>query len=607
MAVIKSSDLDFDQIKQSLKTYFQSQSEFSDYDFDAAGLSNILDVLAYNTHINGLVANMAINESFLNSAQIRASVTSHAESLGYYPRSKTSSSASVGLSISTNITDVNTITLPQYTTFTTSIDEKSYTFRTLETYIGTNNGSGLFTIATDTGSTSIPIKEGTLKTKTFIVGDTEDENVYVIPDLNADTSTMVVKVYDTTVSSTFTVYTNVNNTVRINSDSRVYIVREAPNGYYEVIFSDGNVLGLSPSAGNKIVIEYLSNSGAAANSATSFIADENVTISDIAHTLSVSFSGKSDGGAEKESVSSIKANAPISFATQQRLVTSEDYKALIQSRYSSVVSDVTAWGGNDNVPPEFGKVFVSLNFVSGIANSVKQATKDSIITDVTNNLGIMSIDTKFVDPITIFLELSTVFNFDPDLSGNTVQFVQTQVATTQAEFINTNLNTFDKVFRRSLLLAEIDNISPAILNSRMNVKMQRRFVPTLNTLKDYTLDFPAVLANPDDVNHTITSTRFTFNNQTCFIRNKLNSNTLQIVGAAGTVIQGNIGFYNTTDGTVNIRGLNISAYEGAAIKISATPANESTIRPLRGYIIGIDNEQSVASGIIDTQNTPVVI
>ena len=166
MAVIQSSDLDFDNIKTNLKTYLQRSSEFADYDFEASGLSNILDVLAYNTHLNGLIANIGVNESFLGSAQLRASVVSHAEALGYYPRSKTSSQAVVNLSLATGNTAVTTVTLPANTTFTTSVDDVSYTFQTLEDYIATNDGSGNFTFKTAAGSSNIPIKEGSLKTKT---------------------------------------------------------------------------------------------------------------------------------------------------------------------------------------------------------------------------------------------------------------------------------------------------------------------------------------------------------------------------------------------------------------------------------------------------------
>ena len=238
---IKSSDLDFDQIKSSLKSYFQSQSEFADYDFEGSGLSNILDVLAYNTHVNGLIANMGLNEAFLSSAQLRSSVVTHAENLGYYPRSKTGSSANVSIAVASSDTLTSTVTLPKNTKFTATLDEVSYTFQTLEDHIATNDGSGNFQFKTSAGSSTLSIKEGTLKTKTFLVGDTTGEQVYIIPDKTIDTTTMTVKVFDTTTSAESTTYVNINDTARINSNSTVYIIREAPNGFYDVIFSDGNV------------------------------------------------------------------------------------------------------------------------------------------------------------------------------------------------------------------------------------------------------------------------------------------------------------------------------------------------------------------------------
>lgn len=607
MAVIRSSDLDFTQIKANLKTYLEQQTEFSDYDFEASGLSNILDVLAYNTHINGLVANLATNESFLSSAQLRSSVVSHAETLGYYPRSKTGSSATVTLSISTSLTDVTSVTIPQYTTFTASVDDVSYTFQTLEQYTATNNGSGLFTATSSAGSSSISIVEGAQKTKTFIVGDTTDDQVYVIPDENMDTSTAVIKVYDTTSSSSFTTYTDVNSAVRINADSTVYILRESPNGYFEVVFSDGNVLGTSPVAGNKIVVEYLATNGPNANGATSFLADDQIDISGTDYTLTATVTSNSAGGAEKETISSIKANAPLAFSTQQRLVTAGDYKALILQNYSSTVEDVTAWGGNDNVPPQYGKVFISLKFYDGTPAATQQVVKDNIVSQLSDNLAIMSIDTEFSDPTTTFLEVSTTFNFDPDLSGNTLQSVESQVQTVVNSYITTNLNRFDSVFRRSNVLALVDDISPAVLNSRMNVKIQQRFTPTLNLLADYTINFPVILAEPDDTTYVVSSTRFTFNSQTCILRNQLNSNKIQVVTTGGTVVRDNAGSYNTAEGTVNVRGVTFDSFEGSAIKISVTPANQSTIKPLRNYILTIDTTASISQGVIDYQNTEITL
>ena len=608
MALIKSTDLDFNNIKTSLKDYFKQQSEFADYDFEASGLSNILDVLAYNTHINGLIANLGINESFLTSAQLRSSVVSHAETLGYYPRSRTGSSATVNIKAVTTDTVTATHTLPANTTFTATVDSTVYTFQTLEQFIASNDGSGTFQYKTTAGSNDIVITEGTLKTKTFIVGDTADNQVYIIPDETIDTSTISVKVFDTTTGTTFTSYTDIQKQVRINTDSTVFIVRETPNGFFELTFSDGNVLGKSPKAGNKIEVKYLSTKGAAANNATSFQANNNVTINGVSYALTVTKVANSGGGAAKETISSIKANAPVAFATQQRLVTAEDYKALILQRYSSVVEDVIAWGGNDNVPATYGNVYVALKFKTGVTSATQTSTKDNIKSQLTQNLGIMSIDTVFSDPLDTFVEITTSFNFDPDLTGDTIETTQTSIQNTVNNFFTDNLNKFGATFRKSVLLAQIDDLSPAILNSIQDIKVQQRFVPSLNTLFDKSVTFPVKLAQADDVNHIVTTSNFTFNGATSSIRNKLESNTLEIVdNTTGFVTRDNIGSYNPATGVVSIVGLNVSAFEGDAIKISVKPADENTIRPLRNYILKIDTDKSSTTGTADFQNTAVTL
>jgi len=604
---IQSTNLDFVDIKSRLKTYLQARTEFADYDFDASGLSNILDVLAYNTHINGLIANFALNESFLNTSQLRSSAVSHAEVLGYFPRSKTASQATVNLSMT--VTDASrpaTITLPGYTTsFTTSIEGVTYTFRTIEDYIATDDGSGGYDFLNSDGGTGIQIYEGTRKTKTFIVGESEEDQVYVIPDDTIDTTTMKVEVYDTVSSSTFTTYTNINRAVRIDSTSTIYQIKEVPNGYYEVIFGDGSVLGQQPSAGNKIVITYISSSAADANGGSTFTATSQVNVSDLGnYPLSVTTVAASAGGDDKESISSIKRNATIAFASQQRMVTAEDYRAQILANYSSYVSDVSAWGGNENEPPEYGKVFVSLNFVSGLTDATKQSVKDQIVTNLTNNLAIMSIDTKFSDPVTAYLEVVTTFNFDPDLSSLSKRAIETEVTNTiNTHFIN-NLKQFNKVFRRSLMLKDVDNTSVAILDSRADVKVQLRFTPTLGTALNYSLYFPVAIAAPDDVNHRVTSSTFTYDGRTCLIRNLLNSNDLQIQTLSGTVVETNVGSYIASTGTITLIAFNPTALpSGTQIKMSVVPADESTIRPLRNYIIDIDTAASTSIASFDYQNT----
>ena len=603
-ALVKSTDLDFNKIKDSLKTYFKSKSEFTDYNFDASGLSNILDVLAYNTHINGLIANVGINESFLGSAQLRSSVVSHAEALGYYPRSRTAAAATVSLKVATTNTTVNTLTLPVNTAFSASVDDVSYTFQTTEEHTATNDGSGNFQFTTSAGSNNIVIKEGLLKTKTFLVGDTTDEQVYIIPDETIDTATLTIKVFDTNTSSTFTTYTDIQNSVRINSTSTIFIVRESPNGFYELTFSDGNVLGKAPSAGNKIVATYLSTKGAPANGATSFTADDQITVGTSDEDITVTVVNESAAGAEKETIDSIKANAPVAFASQQRLVTAEDYKALILSRYSSTVQDVTAWGGNDNIPANYGAVYVSINFKSNVSAASQTTVKNSIKSELSDNLGIMSIDTIFSDPIDTFLEVTTSFNFDPDLTGDTQETTQTRVQNLVNQYFTDNLSTFDAVFRRSLVLAEIDDLDPAILNSSMVIKVQQAFQPTLNFLSDFTVNFPVALAQPDDVNHIVQSGNFTSGGKTAFFRNKLKETKLELVDAAtGDIIKDNAGTYSTGTGEVKLVGVEISGYTGDKIKVSATPNDQSTIKPLRNYILKIDTDKSASTATVDFQNT----
>ena len=608
MAIIRSTDLDFDTIKRSLKDYFKQQSEFSDYNFEASGLSNILDVLAYNTHINGLTANLAVNESFLNSAQLRSSVVSHAENLGYYPRSKTASTAVINITAKTSATTTGTATLPANTAFTTSVDDVSYTFLTTEDNTAANDGLGNFVFKTPAGSADITIKEGAIKTKTFIVGDVEDEQIYVIPDDSVDTNTIAVKVFDTTSSSSFSSYTDIKSAVRIDTTSRIFIVRETPNGFYELTFGEGNVLGKAPIAGNKIEVTYFQVQGSIANNASSFTPSGTVTIGSTSYTPEVvKVVSNSAGGDEKESITSIKLNAPAAFSSQQRMVTAEDYKAIINKNFSAVLDDVIAWGGNDNVPPDFGSVYVSLKFKDNVTAAVQTNTKNAIKTSLSDNLAIMSIDTEFSDPIDTFVEITTSFNFDPDLTGDTAETTAVTIQNTISSFFTDNLNKFGKVFRRSILTAAIDDLSIAILNTSMTLKVQQRFTPTVGVATDYAVKFPVKLANPDDVEHIITSSNFTFSSQTCNLKNKLGSNTIQIVSSSGAVLNDNIGSYNAITGLITLTQFNPAAIEGSSIKVSSKPIDQSTITPLRQHILKFDADLSQAIPTLDFQNTPTVI
>ena len=605
---IRSTNLDFDVIKNKLKDFLKQKNEFQDYDFEASGLSNILDVLAFNTHFNGLNANFALNESFLNTAQLRSSVVSLAEGLGYVPRSYSSSQAALNLSVLVTATSrPTTITLPRGTQFTSAVDGVTYTFQTRENFIGTDDGTGSYQFLTSTGSTAIPVFEGTEKTKTFFVGQKADNQVYVIPDVTMDTTTIRVRVFETTSSSNFETYTNIEKAIRITNETTFYQIKEVPNGYYEVIFGDGTSTGKAPVAGNKVVIDYLSTEATVANGGTTFTPTSTITVGGVAYNLVVVTEANSAGGAYKESIESIRQNAPIAFTSQRRLVTAEDYKAQILTNFNAFIDDVTSFGGEDQVPREYGKVFVALKFKNNITASVQTSVKDQIVNELSANLSMMSIDTEFIDPVSTKLELTTRFNLDPDLTSSTSRSIEIAVQNLINNFFVTNLQKFGKVFRRSNLLTLIDALDPAILNSRMDVKVQQEFIPTVNQSLNYTINYPMQIATPDDVNVIVRSTKFTFNGQSCFITNLLKSNVLQIISVDGTVEVDNIGDYQSAIGKITLNGFKPSSFEGSAIQVAVTPANQSTIRPLRNFVIDIDTQASSSNALLDFQNTAVTL
>jgi hypothetical protein len=606
---IKSTQLDFDTIKGRLKDYLKQQTEFEDYDFEASGLSNILDVLAYNTHFNGLTANFALNESFINTAQLRSSVVALAEGLGYVPSSFTSSQAALNLAVlvSGSGDRPTSITLPRGTTFSSSVDGVAYTFQTRENFSGTDDGNGTYQFLNADGGIGIPVFEGTEKTKTFFVGDTTDTQIYVIPDATMDTSTIRVRVFPSSSSTTFTTYLNIVDAIRITNTSAFYQIKETPNGFYEIIFGDGTSTGVAPVAGNKIVIDYLSTVGSTANGCTTFTTEAIVTVNNTNYNVTTSTESASAGGSFKENIESIRQNAPIAFSSQRRMVVAEDYRALVLAKFGSFLDDVFAYGGNDSVPREYGKVFIGLKFKDNISLDSQQNVKDRIRTELTDNLSIMSITTNFVDPITTKMILTTTFNLDPDLTSLTPQGMEAQVQNTINNYFATNLKRFNKVFRRSNLLTPIDALDAAILNSKMDVQLMQGFIPTLNTSLQYKITFPVTIAAPDNSTFIVTTTNFTFNNRLCFIRNKLGSNKLQIITVDGDVEIDNIGSYDQDTGVVTLVGFKPSGFSGSQIDVKITPANQNTVRPLRNFILDIDTSLSTSRAILDFQNTQVSI
>lgn len=609
-----TTQLDFESIKESLKLYLRRQPEFADYDFEASGLSNILDVLAYNTHFNALMANFALNEAYLGSAQLRSSVISIAQTLGYNVRSRTAARANLNLSLNLTAAAIKpaSITLPAGTRFTTSVDGIAYTFQTRSTYVAVNSG-GVYTFTTTDGDIDIPVFEGSSRTKTFIVQNEDERQIFVIPDDTIDTSLVNVNVYDTYASTSFTTYTNINGVTAITPDSTFYRIVEAPNGFYELNFGDGITTGRKPTVGNKVIIEYISTSGPDANGAASFTPVSQITVNSVNYDLTVAVAAASHGGAVRQSIESIRANAPLGFAAQNRLVTAEDYKTTILSRFSSVV-DAVAWGGEDNDPPNYGVVYVGLLFDDGVSDASQTAVKDNIRNTLNENLAVLSIDVEFVDPVVTYLNIATEFSFNPNLTGLTQNTVENQVFSAVQQYVNDNLETFTGTFRKSNLSTLIDAVSPAVLSSDITVSLQQRLTPITTATTDdasvsssYSLSFPVVLASPDDVNYRITSTQFIFNGISCTVKNQLGSTKLQIVDANNTPVVDNIGSYNPTTGKIMLVGFapGLITSGESFIKFNAVPASDNTIKPLRNYYFDIDLSTSFAVANIDRQDTRV--
>jgi len=599
---IKSTNLDFTSIKNNLKTFLAQQDEFADYNFEASGLSNILDVLAYNTHYNGLIANFALNESFLGTAQLRSSLVSLAEGIGYIPKSRTASRAVVTFSI--NLSSLaerpTTVSLAPGVVFESSIDDITYTFQTRETVTATDDGSGIYSFKTNAGSTNIEIFEGAQKTKTFIADAVSQDALYIIPDKNLDVDTTIVRVYESPTSVAFTTYQNLKQATLINAATALYILKESPNEFFELSFGDGITFGVTPKAGYKIEVDYLSVQGPAANDGALFTPISQVNVGGTGYTITAQTVTNSLGGDIKETNQSIRTNAPFQYATQNRMVTADDYSSLVLRNFSTLIKDIKSFGGEDAVKPEFGAVYMSIVFEDDVPLSTQTTTKNSI-QDLVDQLSVVSFRLRYLDPVTTFIETNTFFQFNPKLTTLSLNSITDNVNTIVRDYFSTNTGKFGQAYRRSNILTLIDEVSPAVLSSRMEVKMQQRIVPRLDAQNDFTLRYPTSIAPADDINYIIDSTPFNIDNTAGKIRNKLNSNKLQIVTLDGlTTIVDNVGTFDAATGILSLVGFKPNSIIGGVnyVKVSAVPANQSAIAPQREDILQFDEDPSFASAVI---------
>ena len=495
------TELDYDQIRANLKTFMQNQTELVDYDFEGSALSTLIDVLAYNTFYNAFNANVQANELYLDTAQVRNNIVSHAKSLGYLPRSRTSPFADLDVTVNSPSGTPSSLTVSRGTKFSSTINNKKFNFVNLESKtISPVNGVYKFS--------SLRINQGTLKTFTYTVDDSDTRQKYEIPDTNVDTNSMVVKVFPNAASSNSDIYSLVSNIVNVSGTSEVYFLQEGLDGKYEIYFGD-NSFGKKLAAGNVVSIEYLVTDGVEANNATSFALEGNIQGNT---NVTLALVNKAAGGAAREDIESIRFNAPLSFLSQNRVVTADDYSTIIKNQYANAET-VSVWGGEENDPPEYGKVFVSVKpkNAATLTASEKAFIRDSIL----KPKNIVSITPELIDPTFLYIKLGVFVKYDPNLTSLTAGELTQKVRQVISDYNDTNLKKFDGVFRHSQLLGEIDNADTSILNSTCNVSIQKRLTPTLNQALKYTINFDnGFFSNVGAADSIISSTTFTFNGLT---------------------------------------------------------------------------------------------
>ena len=605
------TDLEFDDIKSNLKSYLSAQSQFADYDFAGSGMDVLLDVLAYNTHYMGYYANMAVNEMFIDSASLRESVVSHAKHLNVIPASVTASTAYLDMTFTPSGSPLS-LSIAKNTKFTTSISGRSYTFTT------TANKT-IYPIAGTYSVTDLPIREGTIVNKKYTVNLADTTQRFVVPNRNVDISTITVQVQNSSSDTAVTTWTNANalDVTTIASTQKVFWIQEVEEQKYEILFGDGAV-GAQLADANIIFIEYLVTSGLASNKASSFTAVGTVAgLSSANYTLTVA--SAASGGAEIESVASLKTNAPKLYQAQKRATTKEDYKAILLGERSDIES-ITVYGGEDASPAVYGKVYIAVKPNGNTAFSA--ATKDAIKTSILKKTNVVTVTPEIVDPIFYYLLIDTTINYDPVTLLTNEDTLKSLISSTITNYFSTSLQKFDNKFRYSKLAGVIDDTNSSIRNSKTSIRYQMQIAPmTLAVAATYTMEFNTTLAEG-----TLTSTAFTASDgytYTLFddslgvvklIRSTYTSATDSIAVdnpvAYMTLVDGsqNLGTIDYTTGKVVLN--NFTPYtisDGKTyIKMIVTPGiNNQDITPLREQIITTDSTDTAAINITMVAETIV--
>jgi hypothetical protein len=590
------NQLDFNNIKNSLKEYLRANSDFTDYDFEGSTLSQLLDVLAYNTYYTAFNTNMVVNEMFLDSATLRDNVVAIAKQLGYRPKSATASKAVVTANLSyTSPNAPTTAVIRRGKAFTAIFDNTSYQYSVLDDIkTPVNNGIAVFE--------NVEIYSGNIITDYHVVQSVLRNQRFLLRNQNIDTTTIRVKVFQSQQSTAFELYDYAENILNVNPESKVFFLTEIEDENYEVKFGDG-VFGRKLQDGEYIEISYLITPGPATNGAKIFtfnalVEDQDSTITNV-NSLAVSVNNiqtvsASSGGEFSESLDRIKFNAAKSYATQDRAVTSEDYKAIVRNLYPSV-ADITAFGGEEDNPPEYGvvKIVIKPKYATTLTSFTKNELEKKL-----RKYSVASVTPKIVDPSILYVELNSKIYYDTNLTTYKSDKIKSLVIRNIEDYIVlSDTEKFDGKFRYSKFIGVIDDSDTSIKSNLTTVTMRKDFYPAINSKFYYEICFKNPVVQDDMP--TISSTGFTvreFPLDTVYIEDrngKLVLYKLDSVTGDKKVLRPNLGEIDYETGELRMYDLIIlkGSFNDDKIEIRALPA-ENDIVSAREMFLDVDITKS---------------
>jgi hypothetical protein len=583
---LQLTSIDFDGIKNDLKSFLSNQTELGDYNYESSTMQILLNLLAYNTYKNSFYLNMVGNEMFLDSAQIRDNVVSRAKMLGYTPQSAVGPAATVQVTITPGDTP-DTITIAADSRFSTTIDGVNYVYVNPQAAVVNANSTGVY-------STNLRIVEGQPFTYRFNVSSASPVR-YVIPNENVDVSSLRVRVQNSVSNTSITTWVNATDLTTVAANTNAYFIDENADGRYEIKFGD-NVVGRGLNDGNIVIADYRICNGTATQGANTFTAPSSIE----GYTnISLSTVEAASGGSEQESIASIKFNAPRNYQAQNRAVTTGDYETLIKNNFGDIGA-VSVWGGQDNDPPTYGKAFVSVKPTSGFL--ISETRKDNIRSFLTNK-NVMSTTPEIVDPTYKFIVPTIDVKYNPNLTTSSAGAVVDTIGNRVIQYELASLVEFGKEYASSELIKDIYTANEAISSIEINLKMMKNFVPNTTTSSTYRIPFNesllnitggAILRIPPQSHPgrglTISSSQFTYEGQTTSFLDDDGFGNVRIyyLDEASVRVYTNrtAGTVNYTTGLVVLTNLVISDYVGSSLKVYAVPASDS-VASVRNQILAI--------------------